>query len=191
MSIRGIEHVGITVPDLEAATAFLVSALGAEVLYDLPAPSAEAFDEEADRRSQAQLGTQPRTRWLGSRMLRLGDGPSIELFEYADEGQRPSAGASDLGIQHFAIFVDDMEAARSRIIAAGGTALEGPTTLGGAEAGEGNQWLYTLAPWGSIIELVARPSPEAYEETTTLRRWRPPRAQPVETDAEEARKERA
>lgn len=179
MSVRGIEHVGITVPDLEEATVFLVAALGAEVLYDLPAPDAGAFDEEADRRSQAQLGTRPGVRWLGSRMLRVGEGPSIELFEYADEEQRPSAGASDLGISHFALFVDDMEAARDRIVAAGGTSFAGPTTLPGAEAGEGNQWLYTVAPWGTIIELVARPSPEAYEETTALRRWRPPRAEDV------------
>ncbi len=177
-SARGIEHIGITVPDIEEATAFLVAALDAEILYDMQGPSAETVDEEADRRSQAQLGTRPGTRWIGSRMLRLGDGPSIELFEYADDGQRPSVTASDLGIQHFAVYVDDIDAARDRIVEAGGTAYAGPSLLPGAEAGEHNKWLYTVAPWGSIVELVSRPSPEQYEEATPLRRWRPEPADP-------------
>ncbi|WP_371277305.1 VOC family protein, partial [Streptomyces albidoflavus] len=38
MTVRGIDHIGLTVPDLEGATRFLADALGAEVLYDtLPA----------------------------------------------------------------------------------------------------------------------------------------------------------
>ena len=173
-TVRGIEHIGITVPDLDEATEFLVAALGAVPLYDMHGASGDVVDEEADRKSQRQLGTRPGTRWLGSRMLRLGEGPSIELFVYADDEQRPPVGASDLGIQHFAVYVDDIDAARDRIVAAGGTAYEGPNILGGAEGGENNKWLYTEAPWGSIIELVSRPSPEQYEETTPLRRWRPP-----------------
>lgn len=190
-TVQGIEHVGVTVPDLEEATAFLIAALGAEVLYDMHGPSADTIDEEADRKSQEQLGTRPGTRWISSRMLRLGDGPSIELFEYADAGQRPSVTASDLGIQHFAVYVDDIDAARTAIVEAGGTAYAGPSVLPGAEAGENNKWLYTVAPWGSIIELVSRPSPERYEETTELRRWRPARAQKRNSDADPARKERS
>lgn len=195
MSVRGIEHIGITVPDLEEATLFLVAALRAVPLYDMHGASSDVVDEEADRRSQRQLGTRPGARWLRSRMLRLGEGPSIELFEYADEAQRPSVTASDLGIQHFAVYVDDIDAARDRIVAAGGIAYEGPSILGGAEGagaagGGSNKWLYTVAPWGSIIELVSRPSPEQYEETTPLRRWRPPHA-PEKPDADSAGKERA
>jgi len=176
-TVRGIEHIGITVPDLDEATEFLVAALDAVPLYDMHGASVEVVDEEADARSQRQLGTPPGTRWLGSRMLRIGDGPSIELFVYADDEQEPPVGASALGIQHFAVYVDDIDAARDRIVAAGGIAYEGPSILGGAEGGEGNKWLYTVAPWGSIIELVTRPGREQYEDTTTLRRWRPARAQ--------------
>ena len=176
-TVRGIEHIGITVPDIEEATAFLVAALDAEPLYDMHGSNADAIDEEDERRSRAQLGTRSGARWVSSRMLRIGDGASIELFEYADAEQVPAVTASDLGIQHFAVYVDDIDAARDRIVAAGGTAYEGPGILGGAEGGEGNKWLYTVAPWGSIIELVTRPGREQYEETTTLRRWRPARAQ--------------
>lgn len=35
MTIRGIEHVGLTVPDMEAATNFIAEAFGAEALYDM------------------------------------------------------------------------------------------------------------------------------------------------------------
>ena len=56
---------------------------------------------------------------------------------------------------------------RDRIVAAGGTALEGPLRLPREESGEGNRWLYTVAPWGGIIELVSYPSPQGYEATTT------------------------
>ncbi len=37
--VRGIDHIGITVRDIEEASAFLVEALDAQVMYDLFAPS--------------------------------------------------------------------------------------------------------------------------------------------------------
>jgi catechol 2,3-dioxygenase-like lactoylglutathione lyase family enzyme len=171
VNVRGIEHVGVTVPDIEEATQFLVDAFGAEVLYDLR-PS-KPPDAASSARDEALLGVRPGTLWLWSRVLRLGGGPAVELFEYADEGQRPPATASDLGIQHLCLLVDDIELARTRVIEAGGTALDGPTLLPGLESGEANKWLYTLTPWGSIVELICLPSPQRYEEVTPLRRWRP------------------
>ena len=80
--VRGIEHVGITVPSIEEATVFFAAAFGAEVLYDMAGRPAAEFDDEADRDGQAHLGTRPGVRWAGSRMLRLANGPAIELFEY-------------------------------------------------------------------------------------------------------------
>ena len=32
-TMRGIDHIGVAVPDIEAATTFLVEAFGAEVIY--------------------------------------------------------------------------------------------------------------------------------------------------------------
>ena len=32
--IRGIDHIGITVPDIDVETKFLVEALGAEIIYE-------------------------------------------------------------------------------------------------------------------------------------------------------------
>jgi catechol 2,3-dioxygenase-like lactoylglutathione lyase family enzyme len=170
--VRAIEHIGITVPNIDEASAFLVAAFGAEVIYVMsPDPDRATGGTGPD--SQSTLGIRPGAVWKSSQMLKLGNGPSIELFEYEDTDQREAVIASDFGLQHFALYVDDMETARQRVIDAGGTPLVGPSLLPGIESGKGNMWLYTLSPWGSIIELVSFPSSQPYEQTTPLRRWRP------------------
>ena len=171
--VRAIDHVGITVPDMEAAAKFFVDALGAEEIFRMESHR-DTSDPEVRAQEQAKLGTRPTARWTRTLVLRLGEGPSIELFEYDDEERLGPPTPSDLGIQHFGVYVDDIDAACERIVAAGGTLLDGPTLLPGLEAGEGNTWIYTLAPWGGIIEIVSYPSPQAYEERTDVRRWRPP-----------------
>ena len=84
---------------------------------------------------------------------------------------------SDFGIQHICLYVDDIDAA-ARLAAAGGTLLSEPGDLPGGDAGAGNRYVYTRTPWGSTIELVTYPSPQAYESRTELRRWRPPSPSP-------------
>ena len=80
---------------------------------------------------------------------------------------------SDFGIQHFCVYVDDIDAAAARLEKAGGVLLSAPGDLPGGDAGAGNQYVYARTPWGSTVELVTYPSPQAYEATTSLRRWRP------------------
>lgn len=77
-------------------------------------------------------------------------------------------------IQHICLYVDDIDAAATRLAAAGGTLLSEPGDLPGGDAGPGNRYVYTRTPWGSTIELVTYPSPQAYQTKTELRRWRPP-----------------
>ena len=182
--VRAIDHVGVTVPDIEAAARFFADALGAEPLYEM-APTQPATDENA-RLEQAQLGTRPGTRWRQALMMRLGDGPCIELFDYEDPNRRPAVTPTDLGVQHFAIYVDDIDAVRGRMVAAGATALDGPSPLNGPEAGDGNKWLYVQAPWGGVIELVTDPSSQPWEQTTSLRRWKPALAEEPTPDRKES-----
>jgi len=68
---------------------------------------------------------------------------------------------------------------KDRMVAAGATAMEGPSPLNGPEAGEGNRWLYVQAPWGGLIELVTYPSAQPWEQTTSLRRWKAASAKPT------------
>ena len=181
--VRAIDHVGVTVPDIEEAARFFAEALGAEPLYEM-APSQPPTEENLAL-ERAQLGTRPGTRWRGALMMRLGDGPCIELFDYEDPDPRPAVTPTDLGVQHFAIYVDDIDAVKERMVAAGATAMEGPSSLNGPEAGEGNQWLYVQAPWGGLIELVTYPSSQPWEQTTSLRRWKAVEAEEPTADRKE------
>ena len=115
--VRAIDHVGVTVPDIEEAARFFAEALGAEPLYEM-APSQPSTEDNL-RLEQAQLGTRPGTRWRRALMMRLGDGPCIELFDYEDPAPRPAVTPTDLGVQHFAIYVDDIDAVKDRMVAAG------------------------------------------------------------------------
>jgi catechol 2,3-dioxygenase-like lactoylglutathione lyase family enzyme len=167
MAIRGIEHIGITVPDLEQATSFFAYAFGAEKIYEM-------LDEPLEGPAvESGLGVPTGARIEAIRMLRLGEGPNLELFTYSGTAQRDPVLPSDYGLQHFCIYVDDIEEAAARLEKAGGQLLSEPGDLPGGDAGEGNQYLYARTPWGSTVELVTYPSPQAYESRIPLRRWRP------------------
>ncbi|OCR27076.1 glyoxalase [Pseudomonas syringae] len=170
MNVRAIEHVGITVPDMEEATRFFKEAFGAQVLYDmldkpLGGPAVESG-----------LGIAKGAVIQVIRMLRLGNGPNLELFSYSGVTQANPVVPSDLGIQHICIYVDDIDAAADQLTKAGGILLSQPGDLPGLDAGAGNRYVYTRTPWGSTIELVTYPTAQAYERQTDLRRWRPSNA---------------
>ncbi len=158
-TIRGIDHLGITVPDLDAASRFFEEAFDAKSLFD---------------NIEALVGMAPGTVLVTMRMMQLGNGPGLELFEVRGPDQRPPVRFSDFGLQHFAVYVDDIDVATERFVAAGGTMLSGPNDMEGFEKGKGNKWRYGRTPWGSTIELISSPSPQEYERHTPLRRWKPP-----------------
>ncbi len=168
---RGIEHIGVTVPDVVTATRFFEDVFNAKLLYDhLPKGSTPIGGSDAEMR----LGVPPGAVITTVRMLVLPDGPNIELFEYAGIEQALPARPCDLGLQHVSFYTDDMEASCARIVAAGGTVLVGPSPFGlEPEIGEGGQWCYARTPWGMTIELTTFPTKQGYESKTDLRRWRP------------------
>jgi len=169
--VRGIDHVAMTVPNLEEASRFLEAALGAKPIYDdLTRDQAPLSGALAER----QLDLTPGSSLVAMRMLQIGNGPGIELFEVRSPHQQPPARPSDLGLQHFGVYVDDIDAAVERFVAAGGELLAAPAPTVGVEAGSGNAYCYVKTPWGTIIELISHPSPGAYEKETPLRRWTPP-----------------
>lgn len=168
--IRGIDHIGITVPDIDAATKFLVEALGAEVIYDSYAKS-DPPQEGAD--VERALNVPEGTQMIAVRMLKIEHGPGIELFEFRAPVQRESVRPSDYGLQHFAVYADDIDTSVARFEKAGGVMFKGPGDLMfPKEIGAGNQWCYGLAPWGTVIEFIHYGG-MPYEKDTPLRRWKP------------------
>ena len=169
---RGIDHIGLTVGDIAAAERFLIDGLGAEFIYETLNRTMPPFEGPA---TEKMMQGPPGLKVSIIRMYKIAQGPGIELFEYSDvEGQRPPLRGCDVGWQHIALYVDDMEAAIERARAAGAELLNEPWALTRAESGPGNRFCFIKAPFGALIELITYPSPQPYEHDTQLRRWRPP-----------------
>ncbi|WP_138465760.1 VOC family protein [Poseidonocella sp. HB161398] len=178
-NFRGIEHVGITVPDHDAAVAFFARAFGTEVLFSLtskdraPLPGTEL---------EAKNGLRRGTAIVAVSMLRFGNGANLEIFEI-DRPGAAQGGISETGISHFSITVEDIDAASAAFAAAGGELLEGPYALTGQEEAPGNRGRFGLTPWGLLIEFEALPSPVRYDGAPSAPRWLP--APRRETEAAE------
>jgi len=169
--VRGMDHIGITVADIDAATRFFIDAFGAKVLYDsLPLEGEDNKGEHNDR----VLHLIPGTVVKAVRMLQLQHGPGVELFQMEGPQQREPVRPCDYGLQHFAVQVDDIDEAVKRFEQAGGKMFTAPQPLTfPAEKGEGNCFCYGQTPWGSVIELISTPSPLPYRQHSDLERWKP------------------
>lgn len=167
--LRGINHVGVTVPDIEAATKFLINGLGAHVIYEsYSADQPPAGSPDLDH----SLNLAPGTQLVAARMIQIGIGPEIELFQLKADEQREAVRPSDFGLQHLAFYADDIEEATRRFEAAGGKMLSQPNEiLFPKEQGEDNFYCYGRTPWGMMIEFITFPSAMPYESETPLRRW--------------------
>lgn len=104
------------------------------------------------------------------RLMQIGKSASIELFEFENAQQHAPAALNDLGLTHFAVYVDDMDAAVQQFKAAGGTLLSAPHGLASMEKGENNKGVYGKAPWGSLIELITYPDGL---QDKNIKRWTP------------------
>lgn len=164
--LRGLDHVGFTVPDVEEAVRFFVEVLGCERFYDLG-----PFRSDGDW-MQTHLAVHPRAVMRKLTLLRCGHGSNFEIFEYeAPDQRREQPRNSDIGGHHLAFYVDDLDAALSHLRGHGVRILGEPTRSAGASAGQA--WVYFLTPWGMQCELVCFPGGKAYEKTTERRLWHP------------------
>lgn len=167
-NVHGVDHVGLTVPDIDQATRFLADAFGAEVLYDTYSLSQPPRDSSE---THQRLGIPDSMAQRAIRMLALPNGPGIELFEYQGPAQHPAAVPSDLGWQHVGFYVDDLDEALARFEAAGGRRNDDPKDLSGEEGGAGNRFVYARTPWGSTVELITYPTPQPYLEHSPRPKW--------------------
>ncbi|MGN8551243.1 UNVERIFIED_CONTAM: VOC family protein [Microbacterium sp. SLM126] len=166
--MRGIDHFGFTVPDLDEAERFLVDILGAVPIYVLGAKRAD------DDWMTVQLGVNARTTIREIRFYRLGSGTNLEVFEYdSADGQAEQPRNSDIGGHHLALYVDDIDAAADYLRGEGVDVMGEPVASAGASAGQ--RWLYFRSPWGMQFELVSFPDGKAYESGAATLLWHPAR----------------
>ncbi len=165
--LRGAEHVGFTVPDIEEATSFFVDVIGCEYFFELGPLAA------SDDWMQTHLNVHPRAVARKLRFFRCQNGPNFEIFEYQapDQNMTPPKN-SDVGGHHLAFYVDDLDAAVS-YLRAQGVRIMGTPTLRTTGPNAGQNWIYFLSPWGMQFELVSYPHGKGYERTTASRMWHP------------------
>lgn len=164
--LRGTDHIGFTVPNLDEAVDFFVNVIGCEAFYDLG-----PFSSEGDW-MQNHLNVHPRAVMKRLKFLRCQSGSNFEIFEYqAPDQNRRQPKNSDVGGHHLAFYVDDMDQAVAYLKARGVRILGEPTRSRNASAGQ--TWVYFLAPWGMQLELVSFPQGKAYERDTQRRLWHP------------------
>lgn len=163
--MRGLDHVGITVDDMDAAGSFLEEGLGAELIFEALRPSDPPYEGAAFEQA---LHLPPSAKLHVIRMYRVGTGPGIELFHYTADERRPPIRVSDRGLQHVAVYADDLDAAVDWLIAAGATLLGDPWPLAGPERGVANRFCFALAPFGALIEVVTYPGTQLYERFTPI-----------------------
>jgi glyoxylase I family protein len=154
--LRRVDHIGLTVPDLDEASAFLVDVLGCEYLYTLG-----PFADDGTWMSE-HLNVAPDTVMRRLHFFSLGGAAIFEVFEYeAREQATEPPRNSDIGGHHVALYVDDLDAAVAGLRAHGVRVLGEPTASRGPSAGQ--RWVYFLAPWGMQFELVSYPNGKAFD----------------------------
>lgn len=164
--LRGTDHIGFTVPNLDEADDFFVRVLGCQPVYDLGPMSGDG-----DWMTE-HLNVHPHTVVNRLRFYRCGHGTNFEVFEYqAADGQAPQPRNSDIGGHHLAFYVDDLDAAVEYLRAEGIRVLGEPTVS--KNASEGQRWVYFLSPWGMQFELVSFPHGKAYEKDADVLLWHP------------------
>jgi catechol 2,3-dioxygenase-like lactoylglutathione lyase family enzyme len=160
-TVRSVDHVAYTVPDLDDAVAFFVNWLGGELIFkDGP------FRDSADG-MKVRLNVDPRASCRLA-MLRLGQTMNLELFEYeAPERVEVFPRNSDLGGSHLALYVDDIDAAFAYLSQIPGVTIQGDAPHGVSESSPvaGQRWFYFLTPFGLQMELTSCSGGGFYEGT--------------------------
>jgi glyoxylase I family protein len=152
--LEGMDHVGITIPNLEEAVAFYSTLLGAKEIFRLGPFDARDFDK-VDGKDWAEAHVNVVDGRFTIAMLEYANGSRLELFQYDRPTDRRTTppNNSDLGGHHIAFKVKDLDAVLAirnefslRFMAGPIAITEGPAA--------GQRIIYVLDPWGNQLELV-------------------------------------
>ncbi|TQS43190.1 VOC family protein [Cryptosporangium phraense] len=148
LDVQAVDHVAVTVPDLDDAVSLLTDVFGARELYRrVYAPRGDEMVTQFNAHAEARYRLAK---------LRLG-GTDVEVFEYTAPDQRVEHPRNaDVGGGHLGLRVPDIDAAvaaladEPRIRVLGEIQrIEPPHPLAG------RRWIYLLTSWGLQLELVS------------------------------------
>jgi catechol 2,3-dioxygenase-like lactoylglutathione lyase family enzyme len=157
--IQGMEHVGLTVPNLQEACDFFEKVLGAEVLFT----AATNFKHDTGEWMAEHLNVHPRAAITEFRYVRMKNGTNLEIFQYTSPDQKTvTPKNSDVGGYHLAFYVDDIKAA-VKYLKDNGIRVLGEPTAYTEGPNLGLTWCYFLSPWGLQLEVVSSPDGTTYD----------------------------
>ena len=167
-TMRGVDHVGVTVFDSKPAIEFFETVLGCKAHVKFG-----PFRDDKGPFMQNLLNVHPRAVINQITLIRCGKGSNVELLEYrAPDQQKTRPRNSDLAGHHIAFYVDDMKKALAYLKAKKIKTFFGPLTVKQGPAA-GQTIVYFLAPWGLQMELISYPKGMAYEKTAKGKLWSP------------------
>jgi len=149
-----VEHIGLTVPDLNGAVAFYTEVLGGVELYRIGPFDAAQMPRTADRRDW----TESHLNLAGARftiaMLQFGPNVMLELIQYDKPDNRRTVPPlnADVGAHHITLRVENIDQAISYLRSKGVDLMDGPVVVDSGPVA-GLKWIYFLDPWGNTMEL--------------------------------------
>ncbi len=166
--MRGHDHTGVTVPDMDQAVSFFTDILGCQKIM-----SFGPFSDPKGTFMKDVLDVNPRAVISQITMMRCGFGSNIELFSYQSPDQQVvQPKNSDVGGYHIAFYVDDIRAADAYLRAKKVWTHFGPVPIKEGPAA-GQTILYFNAPWGLQFEAISYPDGMAYEKDAPTKLWDP------------------
>jgi catechol 2,3-dioxygenase-like lactoylglutathione lyase family enzyme len=162
-----VDHIGVSVPDLDEAISFFVDVFGFEVV--LRAGPYDNFGyvwpgEDGPEQANLRLA-----------VLRQGD-HNVELLEYSGRSAgdlSPAPRPADPGGMHLALYVEDIYEAEARLKGRSDIRFLCPVEKEQGGPLDGLDWAYLLTSWGLVIELI-RWQPGLPYEAATEKRLAPP-----------------
>ena len=142
--ILGVNHVAISVPDMEKALAFYCDLLGFEKAFEF------SWDEQSELAEPATKILAVKGTAADAIVLRA-ENMLIELFQFKAGGpkaQDPDRPVIDHGFTHLCLAVKDLDKEYDRLKAAGMRFHSPPT-----QVVEGVRTVYGRDPFGNVIEL--------------------------------------
>ncbi len=139
-------HTNIVARDWRRLAAFYQDVLGCT-----PVPPerhlVEPWVEEATGVPGAQI------HGIHLRLPGYGDtGPTLEIFQYSPARDCPAGAMNRAGLGHLAFVVDDVDAAREAVVAAGGDVV-GETVSVPIQGAGRISFVYVRDPEGNVLEL--------------------------------------
>jgi len=164
--MRGVDHIGLTVPDMTEAETFFVDVQRCEKTM-----SFGPFHDDEGTLMQDLLEVDPRAVNEQITLMRWGFSSNTELFEYNTPDQKTVAmHNSNIGGHHIANYVDNISADAAYLKDKSLRSLMGPLTVNEGPAA-GQSIMYFFAPWGLQMEEVSYPDGIAYEKDGSTVLW--------------------